>query len=96
MLTALDYYLDEPLQIVIVLPPGGSADAFIEKLRNRFLPSSSLAVGEEESSDFLQGKVAKEGKATAYVCRNGTCDRPTSDPDVFAAQLQRVESLFER
>jgi len=95
MLTALDYYLDEPLQLVIVLPPGGDASPFVEKLRKTFLPNRTLSVGEEGSDETLQGKTAKDGKTTAYVCRNRTCERPTSDPELFAKQLQRVEPLFE-
>jgi uncharacterized protein YyaL (SSP411 family) len=96
MLTALDYYLDEPLQLVIVLPPGGDAAPFLEKLRKTFLPNRALSVGEEGSDTALQGKTAKNGKATAYVCRQQVCERPTSDPELFEKQLQRVEPLFER
>ena len=43
---------------------------------------------------LLEGKRARSGNATAYVCRGRTCDLPTSDPKIFAAQLARVEPLL--
>ena len=37
---------------------------------------------------LLEGKVAKKGKATAYVCESGLCKLPTTDVDVFMEQLK--------
>ena len=37
---------------------------------------------------LLAGKVAQDGKVTAYVCENRVCQRPTTDPEIFAAQIQ--------
>ena len=34
-----------------------------------------------------RGKVARQGKATVYVCERGICDLPTTDVEVFAWQL---------
>jgi uncharacterized protein YyaL (SSP411 family) len=36
---------------------------------------------------LLEGKVARKGRPTAYVCEQGLCKLPTTDPEVFARQL---------
>ena len=33
-------------------------------------------------------RIARNGQATAYVCEKNVCKLPTSDPEVFARQLQ--------
>jgi uncharacterized protein YyaL (SSP411 family) len=35
----------------------------------------------------LRGKTAIDGRATAYVCRFGSCARPTSDPGTLREQI---------
>lgn len=42
---------------------------------------------------LLEGKTTRRGEATAYVCEKRVCRLPTSDPEVFARQLQEVEPL---
>ena len=37
---------------------------------------------------LLEGKYARDGQTTAYVCENRVCDLPTTDPAVFASQLR--------
>ena len=38
---------------------------------------------------LVASKRARQGKATAYVCEKGTCELPTTDPDIFSAQLRK-------
>jgi uncharacterized protein YyaL (SSP411 family) len=38
------------------------------------------------------GKTAIDGQPTAYVCRGGVCDQPTTDPETLAALLSRRAS----
>jgi len=42
---------------------------------------------------LLDGKTARDGRATAYVCENRICDLPTTDPAVFATQIATVHPL---
>jgi len=64
-------------------------------VRRTFLPNRVLAVvpdqGREEQLEelipLIRGKVAAEGRATAYVCEQGVCRLPTSDASELAAQL---------
>ncbi|MFQ5895668.1 MAG: thioredoxin domain-containing protein [Nitrospinota bacterium] len=90
MLWALDYYLDTPLEVALVGYPGGEdTRAFIGAIWKRFLPNKVVAFkpdgpagsdGELEALvPLLADKVAQEGKATAYLCRNYTCRAPTTD-----------------
>jgi len=102
LLAALDFHLDSPLEIVVVSPPGGGGAELEAVLRRAYLPNRILVKAREgpELSErarlipLLTGKTALRGATTAYVCRERTCELPTSDPRVFAQQLARVEPLF--
>ncbi|MBC2716351.1 MAG: thioredoxin domain-containing protein [Desulfobacteraceae bacterium] len=98
MLLAIDYFLDDPKEIILILPDGKpeAGDSLLETFRNHFIPNRILVVADETQTTNLAeiiplagGKKAINGKATAYVCENGTCKLPTSDPKEFAVQLQQ-------
>jgi len=93
MLAALDFYLDKPKQIVLVSPVGGSSDALLEKVRRVYVPNRVLVrvVENESLIPLVEGKTARGGKPTAYVCVGTHCEQPTTDPDVLAQQLAKVE-----
>jgi hypothetical protein len=101
LLLAVDYHLDTPKEIVIVTPRGrGAAGPFLERLGDTFLPNRIVAVvaeadlpGHAALVPLVEGKVARAGKTTAYVCENRVCALPTSDPAVFAEQIARVRPL---
>ncbi len=77
------------------------ADSFLTVLRKQFLPNRIITVATEgkdlESQakliPFVRGKLALEGKTTAYVCEEGMCKLPTTDPTVFARQIKAVKKL---
>jgi uncharacterized protein YyaL (SSP411 family) len=102
MLSVLDFRLDTPLEIVVVSPRGGGATPLEAVLRRAFVPNRIYAAATEGPEleerarliPLLAGKRALRGAATAYVCRERTCDLPTSDPTVFSALLARTEPLF--
>jgi uncharacterized protein YyaL (SSP411 family) len=103
MLMAVDFFLDKPKEIVIVAPEGkkDKADVFLAVLRKQFLPNRTITVATEGKDleaqarviPFVQGKSALEGKTTAYVCEEGLCKLPTSDPAVFSRQIKAVKKL---
>ena len=102
MLLAVDYQLDTPKEIVLVVTAGrDDAAPFLAELRARFLPNRILTiVAEGEQLErharvvpLLDGKTARDGRATAYVCENRICDLPTTDPSVFATQIGTVHPL---
>ena len=96
-LLALDFFLDEPREIVVVWPDGASreaAAALLSVLRRTFLPAVVTAIGPQEdvarigqTAPFARDKVALDGKPTAYGCRQGRCQLPVTDAEAFAAQL---------
>jgi uncharacterized protein YyaL (SSP411 family) len=99
MLLALDWRLDRSREVVMVT--GGRRDGAAELMapvRRLFTPNRVLAVVPQKGRDrnlekllpMVQGKVAEEGRATAYVCEHGVCQLPTSDPEVLKKQLQEV------
>ena len=101
-LLAVDYYLDTPKEIVIVTPTSRQdAEPLLAQLRVTFLPNRILTVvveGEDLTAQMkliplLEGKFARDGQATAYVCENRVCDLPTTDPDIFARQIATVRPL---
>ena len=91
-LCALDMYLDEPKEIVIVgerneeLVKALFAEIFKYFLPNRVflgLSSDSLDVG----IPLFEGRGDATKDATAYVCRNYVCNIPTNIPGELAKQL---------
>jgi uncharacterized protein YyaL (SSP411 family) len=99
MLGALDFQLDKPKQIVLVSPAGGNAGELLARVRRAYVPNRVLVqVTEGAALEALQptvplveGKVARDGKPTAYVCVGTHCERPTSDPDLLSTQLAKTE-----
>jgi hypothetical protein len=102
MLVALDFWTDRAKEIIIVTPNDLSqAEPFLAALRKTFVPNRALAVASEgprqatlgEIVPLAAGKQARSDRATAYVCEKRVCELPTSEPDVFAKQISRVELL---
>ena len=101
MLLAVETLRDSTKEIVIVTPEGekGSAEPFLAELRRTFVPDRSLVVvqeGEElaaheELVPIVRGKTAIGGKTTAYVCEEGVCKLPVTEPVAFAQQIRDIE-----
>jgi uncharacterized protein YyaL (SSP411 family) len=99
-LLALDWVTDRPREIAIVWPrAAGAASAapLVEALRKTFLPNVVRVVAAEDeiaalvpAAAFVEGKVARGGKPTAYVCERGACQLPAHDPGTLLKQLAAV------
>ena len=94
MLSALDHYLDKTRQVIVVRAPGDDGKALLDVLRKAYLPNRMVAVTDADKVATLKtvipavaNKKPIAGRTTAYVCEEGICKRPTSDPAVFAKQL---------
>ncbi len=102
MLGALDWWLDQPLEVVLVLPHKSAGTELLDLLRHYYLPDAVRAVASEgpglekqsRNIPLFEGRRAQHVRATAYVCRNKVCDLPTSDPATFARQLAKIVPLF--
>ncbi len=77
--------LDGPREVAVVGPSLG--DEGTKTLHRTALlgtaPGAVVAVGTPESDEFplLADRPLQRGEPAAYVCRNFTCDAPTTDPD---------------
>ncbi|MBI4208176.1 MAG: thioredoxin domain-containing protein [Deltaproteobacteria bacterium] len=88
MLCAVDFAVDTPKEIVIAGEIGKGAERLVDIVYKIFIPNKILLLANERLDlPILKGKKPLEGKATAYVCENFTCDLPTTDPNVMKKQL---------
>jgi uncharacterized protein YyaL (SSP411 family) len=58
-----------------------------------YVPSLVLAggkFGERSTIKLLDDRPLIDDKPTAYVCRNYTCDRPVTNPELLASQLENA------
>ncbi|MFF9816262.1 thioredoxin domain-containing protein [Streptomyces sp. NPDC014006] len=83
--------LDGPREVAVV---GASADDAAARTLHRTAllgtaPGAVVAYGTPDSDEFplLADRPLRDGTPTAYVCRNFTCDAPTTDPDRLRAAL---------
>ena len=97
LLLALDFARSRVKEVVLVWPAGGPLpEAWAEVLSETFVPARVLVGAAEpdvlalaEQLPLLEGRVAKDGGVTAYVCVDRTCGLPATSPDALRAQLGR-------
>ena len=88
LMIAVDFALGPSYEIVIAGDSqNGDTVQMIDAIRNMFMPNKIVVlhptVRKSPSIDdivpFLQNYTSKDGKATAYVCRNYSCQLPAKD-----------------
>ncbi|WP_328873512.1 thioredoxin domain-containing protein [Streptomyces sp. NBC_00287] len=90
-LAAAEARLDGPREVAVVGP--SLDDPATRALHRTALlgtaPGAVVAVGTPESDELplLVGRPLVGGEPAAYVCRNFTCDAPTTDPERLRAAL---------
>jgi uncharacterized protein YyaL (SSP411 family) len=100
MLCAADRALGSPVDAVIATA-GGAADAAAHALRTAAaspyepdLVLASVAPGDEHAGwPLFEGKAARDGTPTAYVCRGYACDEPTTDPARVTEQVAQLATV---
>jgi hypothetical protein len=84
LLQALDYALDRGRQVAIAgALDAGDTRAMLAALTGGFRPNQVIAAGPGGAGarpGLLDGRTAREGRATAFVCEAGACQAPTTDP----------------
>jgi len=86
LLTALDWLYGPTRQIILA----GERDPLLSVVHEHFLPTSVVA-GSDAGAGLIpmtEGKVAREGNPTAYVCVGSACKLPTSDANELRRQLR--------
>ena len=94
MLSALDFYLEKPKEIVLV---GKREDPphreIVRKIHSLYLPNKTLQALEpgerpEKISSLLAGKTQLNGRPTVYVCHNFTCSQPVTEWEEMKSLLE--------
>jgi hypothetical protein len=91
-LSALEFYLNPTKEIVVIGEKGNQLE---REIWRDYLPNKVVALSDGsggESADvelipLLQERKMIDGKATAYVCRNFTCQSPVTTADELRRQL---------
>ena len=95
-LQALDWYLNQPTEIVI-FPTDTTVLANMRKvIFNLYLPNKVVLISKnsEEKGNFagrslLKGRKAVDGKTTVYVCVGQSCSLPVTDGEALRKLLER-------
>jgi uncharacterized protein YyaL (SSP411 family) len=94
MLSALDMFLASPFEIALIgAPEAEETRVLIDVVFKRFLPNKVVASAPAADSKasrtikLLEGRDRIDGKATAYVCRNFSCEAPTTNAARLSEQL---------
>ncbi len=91
-LVALDYALSRPREIAIVgAPDAEDTRALVEQAMAGFRPHQVVAVGLTEDVPLLGRRSPIGGAAAAYICREGTCGMPLTDPAALEAALSSYD-----
>jgi uncharacterized protein YyaL (SSP411 family) len=92
LLGAADLAVHGAVEVALV---GGARapglDALAAEIARHYVPGLALAAGSpggDVEVPLLRDRPAREGRATAYVCRGFVCDEPTTDPARLGAQLE--------
>jgi uncharacterized protein YyaL (SSP411 family) len=94
MLSALDFYLEKPKEIVLVAARSDPAtQELLSKLHATYRSNQTLQIVEpgeplDKISPLLEGKSQIDGKPTVYVCHNFTCSPPATEWEEIKTMLE--------
>jgi uncharacterized protein YyaL (SSP411 family) len=92
-LKALDFYLDSPLEVVLVGKPDPRLEQLIRTVWQTYLPNRVIALCRKDHDQaealipLFTGRNTLDTQPTAFVCRDNTCQEPVSTPEDLAKQL---------
>ncbi len=96
MMSAVEYLLDGGFEITLAASEKKDLSGIEQLLSETYLPNSVVlgrldASIEELSalSAFVESQTTKNGKPTAYVCRDHVCENPSSDLAEINASLRK-------
>ena len=87
-LNAMTLATGDVIEIAIAGDPASvDAQSLLSVVRSGYRPLSVLAMGTSTTVPLLADRPLRDGRATAYVCRNFACRAPVTEPADLAAQL---------
>jgi hypothetical protein len=100
-MTALDFAFGPATEIVVVGDPAHEDTVrMLRALRTPFSPNKVILLRRTDENHpaigrlapYMQNMESLNGKATAYVCRDNACERPTTDLATMLALLDKRSS----
>lgn len=94
-LSGLDFYLQKPKEIVLVIPEGEDSESVLKSIFGSYIPNKVVVTLNGKNTDrtlsasLLQGKHAIDGQITAYICHNFACSQPVTTAEELEKLLQK-------
>jgi uncharacterized protein YyaL (SSP411 family) len=92
MLGCADMEVNGAVEVALVGDTRSARFKALERaVGERYVPSLVLSGGPATNASLVQllnGRPLVGGESTAYVCRSYSCERPVTEPDALAAQLE--------
>jgi uncharacterized protein len=94
-LQALDYFLYQPVEIVLAVPDKAPTRDFYHKIYNRFQPARVVFQLSPDRNSALYHSILFQGKnpvgrdTAVYVCKNSTCAAPVVTPEELEILLDK-------
>jgi uncharacterized protein YyaL (SSP411 family) len=89
-----DMLIHGAVELAIVGQPGAADFTSLERAAaERYVPSLVLAGGPPSTNNdiaLLADREARDGHATAYVCRSYACEAPATSVELLVEQLERI------
>jgi len=96
-LGAADMAVHGAVEVALVGTPGEVGfEALARTVAAQYIPSLVMAGGRPDGSEripLLAGRELRNGEATAYVCRQFTCDAPVTVPAELRVQLETASRM---
>jgi uncharacterized protein YyaL (SSP411 family) len=92
-LSALDFYLGTPLEVVIVGSPEARLDELLRTVWRTYMPNRVIATCQKDHQKaakvvpLFDGRDTLSTEPTVFVCQASTCQRPVNTPDDLVSQL---------
>jgi uncharacterized protein YyaL (SSP411 family) len=104
VLCALDFYLSSPSEVALIGPlQAGDMMEMLRAVWSSYVPNKVVAAALADDTEaariipLLADRPQVGDRATAYVCRNYICERPTTDPaevvSLLAGNSPKIEDM---
>ncbi len=90
-LKALDYFLNDKIEIVIV-GDNNERDKMFEMLYNKYIPNKIIAYDKNGKTalPLFEGRSSNNNKVRAYLCVNSVCNLPVETAEELKTQLDKL------
>ncbi|MDQ3219414.1 MAG: thioredoxin domain-containing protein [Acidobacteriota bacterium] len=88
-LSAIEFYLSQAKEIVVIGEPGNE---LLQEIWKKFIPNKVVVISDDSKTDaelipLLRERSMIDGKTTAYVCENFVCQKPVTSVKELKEQL---------